>query len=90
MRIPVLAKLGKSPISLKTVSQVIEFWAHVITSDVDWYARKTYSDMTEHQPTDKDQWLCIVINILQGLGMTRVWGSQFTLCADILKRVGSE
>ena len=72
MRIPVLAELGRFPVSLKIVGQVIAFWAHVKTSDVDSYARKIYSDTTEHQSTDKGPWLSLIINIFQGLGMTHV------------------
>ena len=57
MRIPVLAELGRLPVSLKIVSKVIAFWAHIVTSDVDSYTRKINTDMTEHL----------------GLGMTHVW-----------------
>ena len=55
---------------MKTVGQVIAFWAHVIAPDVDTYARKIYYDVTEHQLTDKDLWFSFSINIFQGLGMT--------------------
>ena len=85
MRIPVLAELGRFPISLNIVNQVIAFWVHIITSDVDLYATKIYSDMTEHQSTDKDLWLSFIINIFQGLGISHVWDNQFTFSADRLK-----
>ena len=86
MRIPVPTELGTFRISLKVVGQVNAFWAHVITADVDPYTRRIYSDMTEHQYTDKDPWLSFIINIFQGLRMTHVWDSQFTFSADRLKR----
>ena len=53
MRIPVLAVLGRFPVSLKIVGQVITFWAHIVTADVGSYPRNIYNDMTEHQSTDK-------------------------------------
>ena len=84
--IPVLAELGRFPISLKIVDQGIAFWAHVITYDVDSYVRNIYSDMIEHQSRDKDTWLSFIINIFQALGMTHVWDNQFTFSADRLKR----
>ena len=54
MRIPVLAELGRFPVSLRLVGQVIAFWAHIVTSDADSYTRNIYTDMTEHQSTDKN------------------------------------
>ena len=68
MRIPVLADLGRFPLSLKKVGRVITFWAHVITSDIDLYARKIYTDTMEHQYTDKDVWLSFIKNIF-----SRIW-----------------
>ena len=65
--IPVPTEVGRFPISLKIVGQVIAFWSHVITSDVESYARKIYSDMTEHQSTDKDPWLSFIINVFSGI-----------------------
>ena len=41
MTIPVLAELGMFPVSLKIVGQFFALWVHVITCDVDSYARKT-------------------------------------------------
>ena len=51
---------------------------------------RAYSDTTEHrytdhQYTDEVPWVSFIINIFQGLGMTHVWGNQFTLSAGRLK-----
>ena len=86
MRIPVLAELGRFPVSLRLVGQVIAFWAHIVTSDADSYTRNIYADMTEHQSTDKNPWLNFIKNILRGLGMTHVWDNHSTFSADRLKR----
>ena len=67
MRIPVLAELGRFPISMKKVGQVIAFWADMITSDFESYARKIYSDMLEHQSTAQDPWLSFITNIFSGI-----------------------
>ena len=50
------------------------------------YQREIYSDMIEHQYTDRDPWLSFIKIIFQGLGMTHVWDNQFTFSADRLKR----
>ena len=46
---------------------------------------KIYSDMTEYQYTERDQWLSFIINLFQRLGMTHVWDNQFNFNADRLK-----
>ena len=84
MGIPVPSELGRCPISLKRVGQFFAFWAQVITSDVDSYARKLYYDMTGHQFKDKDQWLSFII-LFQGLEMTQEWDNKFTFSADRLE-----
>ena len=84
MRIPVLAELGRFPVSLRLVGQVLAFWAHIVASDADWYTRNIYTDMTEHQSTDNDPWLSFIKNILGGLGMIHVWDNHSTFSADRL------
>ena len=81
-----LAELGRFPVSLRLVGQVIAFWAHIVASDADSYTQNLYADMTEHQSTDKKPWLNFIRNILQGLGMTHVWDNHSTFSADRLKK----
>ena len=81
-----LSELGRFPVSLRLVGQVIAFWAHIVTSDADSCTRNIYTDMTEHQSTDKNPWLSFIKNILRGLGMAHVWDNHSTFSADRLKR----
>ena len=82
MKIPALAELGRFPVSLRLVGQVIAFRAYIVTSDADSYTRNIYTDMTEHQSTDKNPWFSFIKNILRGLGMTHVWDNHSTFSAD--------
>ena len=79
MRIPVQAQLGRFPISLKIVGQIIAFWAHFIASDVDSYATEIYSDMIQQRYADRDLWLDFIINIFRGIAVTHVWDNSSLL-----------
>ena len=46
---PVVAELGRFPVSLKIVSQVVTISVHIISYNDDLYTRKKYTDMTQHQ-----------------------------------------
>lgn len=49
MRTPVLAEVGRFPISLKTVCQIITFWTDITESNNHFYLKQTYATMVHQQ-----------------------------------------
>lgn len=57
MKIPVLAELGRSPISLKIVWQINAFLTHSIESDDHSNSKQTYAIMLHQQSVIEIPWL---------------------------------
>ena len=85
MKLPVLAELGRYPISLNALCQTITFWIHITESDEDSYLRQAYNDMLLAESHNNAIWLKFVKNILLSMGFSHVWENQGTLNVKRLK-----
>jgi hypothetical protein len=84
---PVLAELGRFPITLHIITKLISFWLHIIESHDDSLLKQVYTSMTA-QLTQKGQgnkWLTFIRDILESLGFKHVWNNQSTLSPAKLK-----
>lgn len=81
MNLPALGELGRFPISMKIVSQMIGYWSHVTESDSDSHLKKAYEEQIYTSAT----WTTWVKNIMYSLGLGHVWENQSTFSPQRLK-----
>ena len=86
MRIPVLAELGRFPVSLRLVGQVIVFWAHIATLTLIRTLKIYTLAWQSINPQTRTRGSASLKNILRGLGMTHVWDNHSTFSADRLEK----
>ena len=85
MKMPVLAELGRYPISFDMICQTISFWIHTTESKDNSLIKQTYFDMINNEHLKNNQWVNFVKNILSSIGMSHVWQNQGTLSLKKLK-----
>jgi hypothetical protein len=83
MKLPVLAELGRFPISFIAIYQVISFWLHVINSNEQSYVHQIYTNLCNEKKSNK--WICFVKEMLKDLGLQHVWINQGTFNVKRLK-----
>ena len=84
MKIPVLAELGRFPITLPMISKVIAFWTHITESKEESYLKLAYKDLSSGD-SHKGTWADFVKNTLHNIGFQHVWNNQCTLSSSRLK-----
>lgn len=85
MNIPVLAELGRFPVTIKIVGQVIAYWIHILESDEKSILRQTYSSMLSQDSGSENQWLRFIKQLLTSTGFSHVWQNQGTMQVARLK-----
>lgn len=84
MNIPVMGELGRYPITIDIVGQIISFWIHVLESNENSYLRQVYNQMMQQTCSDSP-WLNFVKNTLYNCDLWHVWENQGTLNVSRLK-----
>ena len=84
MKVPVLGELGRFPMAIHIISQVISFWVHITEAKEDSYLYLAYQDMINCQ-SGSGTWINFVKNTLNGIGFNHVWYNQSTLSKSRLK-----
>lgn len=85
MNFPVLAELGRFPISTKILGQIISFWLHIMESDQHGLLRQTYSSLLSQEHKEENKWLLFVREFLTSSGFKHVWQNQSTIHPARLK-----
>lgn len=83
MWLPVLGELGRFPLSIKMISQVIGFWGHILDSNQQSLLHHLYSLMISSSKTSP--WLQFIKQLLSLVGFEHVWKNQFTFNANKLQ-----
>ena len=88
MKVPVLAELGRFPISIKIICQILSFWVHIMEAKDNSHLQETYRQIYQ-QPIQGNSWLFYVQQILQSVGFIHVWENQCTFNVNKLKNAVS-
>ena len=83
-KMPVLAELGRYPLSLGLICQTVSFWIHITESNEDSYLKQAYKDMLKDH-TQSTCWVRFLKNMLYNLGLGHVWQNQSTMSHKRLK-----
>lgn len=86
MVLPVLGELGRYPITLKIICQVISYWIHILERPKTSHLSMLYDHMY-NVAHDNNPWISFVKQILHTLGLDHVWKNQFTFSGKRLKHV---
>ena len=84
IKTPVLAELGRYPISLQMICQIISFWIHITEAKEDSLLKQAYEDMLMCD-SHKRTWVNFVKSTLINIGFGHVWYNQCTLSSTRLK-----
>ena len=76
MTLPTLGEMGRYPLTLKIVKQLITFWVHIVESNPKSYIKIMYNDMIQNDTNNK--WLQTIQNILHKIGFGHIWKNQGT------------
>ena len=85
MKMPVLAELGRYPLSFQMIGQAIGFWIHLTEMKQNSCISAVYSDLMKEGSSSYSPWIQFVKNILKCLGFDHVWKNQGTLSGKRLK-----
>jgi hypothetical protein len=85
MNLPVLAELGKFPLSLKIMVQSISYWTHIVNSNDRSLLKQTYLELTKRNDTPNNEWISAVQGFLTSAGYKHIWQNQGTFSAGKLK-----
>ena len=83
MVLPTLGELGRFPLTIKILSQMVAYWVHILESDRNSYMYLLYQDLQQNDREDK--WLRLTRETLQQLGLSHIWSNQSTLSVRRLK-----
>lgn len=85
MNLPTLAELGRFPISIRIVCQIIGFWIHITEVKDNSYTKDVYDQALNQQSNYGVLWHKFVKYMLVSLGMRHTWTNQSTLSEHRLK-----
>ena len=87
VNIPVLAELGRYPLTLQIITQLISFWMHITQSNDGSLLKHIYQSMLSSLTTDNssNSWLAFIKDLLYSLGFQHVWHNQGTMSLNRLK-----
>ena len=83
MWLPVLGELGRFPLGIKMISQVIGFWGHILDSNQNSLLHQMYDLMVSSSKTTP--WLQFTKQLLTVSGFGHVWKNQFTFNTNKLQ-----
>jgi hypothetical protein len=86
MNIPVLAELGRFPLSINIIGQVIMYWMHIINLKESNHVKRIYN-LHRSNPLYADSWISFLKSLLVKLGLTHIWQNQNTFNKYKLKYV---
>ena len=89
MLLPVLGELGRFPITLNIICNVITYWLHILDISQTSHLRVIYDHIYVHSQ-DHDPWVSFVKQSLHMLGLNHVWKNQFTFSVRRLRYIISE
>jgi len=82
--LPVLAELGRFPITFNIITQTISFWLHIIGSDSNSYKKLIYQSTNYVNQSPQNDF---VQQTLETLDLRHVWQNQGTFSVNKLKHV---
>ena len=83
MWLPVLGELGRFPLGIKIISQIIGFWGHIINSNKHSLLHQMYNLMISSSKTSP--WLQFIKRLLTLSGFGHVWKNQYTFNVNKLQ-----
>jgi hypothetical protein len=85
MNLPVLAELGKFPLSLKIMVQSISYWTHIVNLSDKSLLKQTYLELIRGDDISNNEWISTVRGFLLSAGYKHIWQNQATFSAGRLK-----
>lgn len=87
MKIPVLAELGRFPLSINIIGQIFMYWIHIITTKETSHVNRIYNLQKTNLECNGNSWVFFIKTLMHKLGLTHVWKNQHTFNKHKLKHV---